>query len=139
MVAGDGTQRTSTERLAEACGVAHRVSFLGSVGEPLNPAIVYWGRKIFGCEIYDTWFQTETGSIMISNYPGMPIKPGSMGKPQPGIEAAVVDENGKVHYTDQPPPSSSRVTCSPDARASQRNPRTRSARRRCRRSADRPG
>ncbi|HRY33897.1 MAG TPA: AMP-binding protein [Bacteroidales bacterium] len=77
---------------------------LASVGEPLNSEAVIWSEKVFGKPFYDTYWQTETGSIMISNYPGMKIKPGSMGKPFPGIEACVVDpktfepipESGKI-------------------------------------------
>jgi acetyl-CoA synthetase len=64
---------------------------LCSVGEPLNAEAVLWSKKVFGLMFHDTFWQTETGSIMISNYPGMPIKPGSMGKPFPGITATVVD------------------------------------------------
>lgn len=67
-----------------------------SVGEPLNPEVIHWGRKVLGKEIYDTWFQTETGAIMITNRPGLPIKPGSMGKPVPGIEVAIVSDDGKA-------------------------------------------
>ncbi|MBI5820056.1 MAG: AMP-binding protein [Verrucomicrobia bacterium] len=67
-----------------------------SVGEPLNPEVISWGRKVLGKDIYDTWFQTETGAIMITNRPGLPIKPGSMGQPLPGIEAAIVRDNGEV-------------------------------------------
>jgi len=63
---------------------------LASVGEPLNSEAVIWSEKVFGKPFYDTYWQTETGSIMISNYPGMKVKPGSMGKPFPGIEAIVV-------------------------------------------------
>lgn len=62
-----------------------------SVGEPLNAEAVIWSEKVFGRPFHDSYWQTETGSIMISNYPGMEIKPGSMGKPFPGIEAAVLD------------------------------------------------
>jgi acetyl-CoA synthetase len=62
-----------------------------SVGEPLNPEAVVWSEKVFGLPFHDSYWQTETGSIMISNYPGMKIKPGSMGKPFPGIAASVVD------------------------------------------------
>jgi acetyl-CoA synthetase len=69
---------------------------LYSVGEPLNPEGVKWAMDVFGNKpFHDTWWQTETGSILITNFPEMPIKPGSMGKPMPGIEAAVVDETGK--------------------------------------------
>jgi acetyl-CoA synthetase len=64
---------------------------LCSVGEPLNAEAVVWSQEAFGRMFHDTFWQTETGSIVITNYPGMPIKPGSMGKPFPGITAAVVD------------------------------------------------
>jgi acetyl-CoA synthetase len=64
---------------------------LCSVGEPLNAEAVIWSEKVFGKPFLDTYWQTETGSIMISNYPGMKVKPGSMGKPFPGITATVVD------------------------------------------------
>lgn len=64
--------------------------FLASVGEPLNPEAVVWGQKAFGLPFHDNWWQTETGGIMISNYASMDIRPGSMGRPLPGIEAAVV-------------------------------------------------
>lgn len=64
---------------------------LASVGEPLNAEAVIWSEKVFGLPFHDSYWQTETGSIMISNYPGMKIKPGSMGKPFPGITAAVLD------------------------------------------------
>lgn len=64
---------------------------LCSVGEPLNPEAVIWSEKIFGKPFHDTFWQTETGSIMISNYPGISIRPGSMGKPFPGITAQLFD------------------------------------------------
>ncbi len=64
--------------------------FAGSVGEPLNPEGVAWGAEVLGLPIHDNWWQTETGGIMIANYAAMDIRPGSMGKPLPGIEAAVV-------------------------------------------------
>ena len=64
---------------------------LASVGEPLNAEAVIWSEKAYGLPFLDTFWQTETGSIMISNYPGMEIRPGSMGKPFPGITAAVLD------------------------------------------------
>ena len=72
--------------------------FIASVGEPLNPEAVRWGVKAFDLPIHDNWWQSETGGIMISNYNSMPIKPGSMGKPLPGIEAAIVevDENNQL-------------------------------------------
>lgn len=66
-----------------------------SVGEPLNPEAVVWADRVFGLTFHDTWWQTETGGMMICNYPTMDIKPGSMGKPFPGIDAAIVDDNGK--------------------------------------------
>jgi len=65
------------------------------VGEPLNPIIFDWGRRVFGKDIFDTWFQTETGSIIISNRPGLEIRPGSMGKPLSYLTAAILDEKGK--------------------------------------------
>lgn len=65
---------------------------LYSVGEPLNPEAVVWGEKIFGKPFHDNWWQTETGSIMIANYPIQDIKPGSMGTTFPGIEAGIVDD-----------------------------------------------
>ena len=68
---------------------------LASVGEPLNPEPIRWGLKTFGLPFHDNWWQTETGGILIANYPVMNIKPGSMGKPLPGIEAVIVDDNGK--------------------------------------------
>jgi len=65
--------------------------YLASVGEPLNPEAVLWSQELFGKPFHDTFWQTETGSIVITNFPGMPIKPGSMGKPFPGITATVLD------------------------------------------------
>ncbi|CAM2822556.1 acetate--CoA ligase [Paenibacillus sediminis] len=67
-----------------------------SVGEPLNPEVVRWGFKAFGQRIHDTWWMTETGGHLICNYPSMPIKPGSMGRPIPGIEATIVDDQGNM-------------------------------------------
>ncbi len=64
---------------------------LASVGEPLNSEAVIWSQRVFGKPFLDTFWQTETGSIMITNFPGMKIKPGSMGKPFPGITGAVLD------------------------------------------------
>ncbi|MDK9700048.1 MAG: acetate--CoA ligase [bacterium] len=64
---------------------------LASVGEPLNAEAVLWSQEAFGMMFHDTYWQTETGCIVITNYPGMPIKPGSMGKPFPGITATVLD------------------------------------------------
>ncbi len=64
---------------------------LVSVGEPLNAEAVIWSEKAYGLPFHDSFWQTETGSIVISNYPGTKIKPGSMGKPFPGITATVLD------------------------------------------------
>jgi acetyl-CoA synthetase len=66
-----------------------------SVGEPLNPEGVVWGERTLGLPIHDNWWQTETGGIMIANYAAMEIRPGSMGKPLPGIEAAIVRRTGE--------------------------------------------
>ncbi|KZE68840.1 acetyl-CoA synthetase [Fictibacillus phosphorivorans] len=66
-----------------------------SVGEPLNPEVIYWGKSILGKRIHDTWWMTETGAQLIVNLPTEPIKPGSMGKPFPGISVSVLDEEGK--------------------------------------------
>jgi acetyl-CoA synthetase len=70
--------------------------YVMSVGEPLNPEGVVWGQDAFDLPIHDNWWQTETGAIMIANYPSMPIRPGSMGRPFPGIEAAIIDEQGNA-------------------------------------------
>ena len=67
-----------------------RLRFVSSVGEPLNPAAVVWGQEALGLPIHDNWWQTETGGIMIANFASMEIRPGSMGRPLPGVEAAVV-------------------------------------------------
>jgi acetyl-CoA synthetase len=67
---------------------------LCSVGEPLNPEAIWWALETFGMPFHDTWWQTELGGISITNYPSLDIKPGSMGKPLPGIEAAIIDEDG---------------------------------------------
>ncbi|CAH1207075.1 Acetyl-coenzyme A synthetase [Paenibacillus plantiphilus] len=67
-----------------------------SVGEPLNPEVVRWGLKAYKQRIHDTWWMTETGAQLICNYPCMEIKPGSMGRPLPGIQAAIIDDNGNI-------------------------------------------
>ncbi|WP_106768211.1 acetate--CoA ligase [Paenibacillus faecalis] len=66
-----------------------------SVGEPLNPEVVRWGYKVYKHRIHDTWWMTETGGQLICNYPSMAIKPGSMGRPLPGITAAILDDHGR--------------------------------------------
>jgi len=66
---------------------------IASVGEALNPEIIKWSREKLGLPVHDTWFQTETGCIMIANTNETDIRPGSMGKPIPPIEADVLDEN----------------------------------------------
>jgi acetyl-CoA synthetase len=79
-----------------------KLRFIASVGEPLNPEAVSWGQQALGLPIHDNWWQTETGGIMIANAPAMDIKPGSMGKPLPGVEAAIVERlpNGDVRVID---------------------------------------
>lgn len=80
-----------------------RLRVIHSVGEPLNPEAVVWGQEALGLPIHDNWWQTETGGIMIANYPGMDIKPGSMGRPLPGIEAAIVrrTDQGSVEVIEE--------------------------------------
>ena len=79
-----------------------RLRHIFSVGEPLNPEVIKWARQVLGHDIYDTWWQTETGAIMITNRPGLPIKPGSMGRPLPGIGAAIVTDTGQQLPAHQP-------------------------------------
>ncbi len=86
--------------------------FVASVGEPLNPEAVVWGGEVWGRPIHDNWWQTETGGIMIANYEAMDIRPGSMGRPLPGVEVAVlrqgddgraqVGDDGTVEVIDEP-------------------------------------
>jgi acetyl-CoA synthetase len=75
-----------------------RLRFIASVGEPLNPEAVAWSQATLGMPIHDNWWQTETGGIMIANYAAMDIKPGSMGRPLPGVDAAILrrDDQGEV-------------------------------------------
>jgi acetyl-CoA synthetase len=79
-----------------------RLRFIASVGEALNPEAVRWGQEAFGLPIHDNWWQTETGGIMIANFAAMDIRPGSMGRPVPGIDAAILrrDEHGHVVVRD---------------------------------------
>ncbi|PSQ25508.1 acyl-CoA synthetase [Halobacteriales archaeon QS_9_68_17] len=80
--------RTNDETLADASlDLRHALS----IGEPLSAGVVEWGEETLGVTIHDTYGQTETGNMIITNYPSMAVKPGSMGKPLPGIEADVVD------------------------------------------------
>jgi acetyl-CoA synthetase len=78
--------------------------FLASVGEPLNPEAVVWSNQTFGRPFHDNWWQTETGGIMIANLAALPIKPGSMGRPLPGVDAAIVRRlpDGSVQPIDEP-------------------------------------
>jgi acetyl-CoA synthetase len=78
--------------------------FIASVGEPLNPEAVVWGQKALGMPIHDNWWQTETGGIMIANYASMEVRPGSMGRPLPGIEAGIVHlrKDGSVEVVNEP-------------------------------------
>jgi acetyl-CoA synthetase len=85
--------------------------FIASVGEPLNPEAVRWGEEILGLPIHDNWWQTETGCIMIANFADGEIRPGSMGRPLPGVDAAVLErgadgralvKGGRVHVLDRP-------------------------------------
>ncbi|MFE7896849.1 acetate--CoA ligase [Streptomyces sp. NPDC057424] len=76
--------------------------FIASVGEPLNPEAVVWGRDVLGLPVHDNWWQTETGCIMIANFAACEIRPGSMGRPLPGVEATVLKqgEDGRALITD---------------------------------------
>jgi acetyl-CoA synthetase len=67
-----------------------RLRVAASVGEPLNPEAVVWGSEVLGLPFLDNWWQTETGGIMIANLPCMDVRPGSMGKPLPGVDAGIV-------------------------------------------------
>ena len=90
------TAPTALRMLMKAGSPAHEgrdlssVRHACSVGEPLNPEVVNWGQQELGLAIHDTWWQTETGAIMVANFASLPIKPGSMGKPVPGIDVALV-------------------------------------------------
>jgi acetyl-CoA synthetase len=86
---------------AHACPA---LRFIASVGEPLNPQAVRWGLEAFGLPIHDNWWQTETGAIMIANTPALDIRPGSMGRPLPGIEAAIVrrEPDGRLRFIVDP-------------------------------------
>lgn len=81
-----------------------KLRFIASVGEPLNPEAVLWGVDAFGRPIHDNWWQTETGGIMIANYAAMDVRPGSMGRPLPGIEAGIVHRrrDGTLEFVTRP-------------------------------------
>ena len=81
-----------------------KLRIMASVGEPLNPEAVVWGVEAFSKPFHDNWWQTETGGIMISNYLSMDVKPGSMGRPLPGITAGIVErvEGGGVREITKP-------------------------------------
>ncbi len=81
-----------------------KLRFIASVGEPLNAEAVWWGKRVLGLPIHDNWWQTETGGIMVANTPAFDIKPGSMGRPLPGVDAVVVthDDSGTVSVIDEP-------------------------------------
>jgi acetyl-CoA synthetase len=76
--------------------------FIASVGEPLDPELVLWGQEAFGRPVHDTWCQTETGTITISNFASMDIRPGSMGRPMPGVKVALLgrDRDGRPEMVD---------------------------------------
>ena len=83
-------------RVGSALPRAHdlsRLRFVASVGEPLDPEAVYWGIEAFGRPIHDNWWQTETGGIMIANFLALEVRPGSMGRPLPGVEAGIVQRH----------------------------------------------
>jgi acetyl-CoA synthetase len=82
-----------------------QLRFVASVGEPLNPEAVVWGAEVLGRPIHDNWWQTETGGIMIANFASADIRPGSMGRPLPGIDAAILasDPDGEVLVVDGQP------------------------------------
>jgi acetyl-CoA synthetase len=67
-----------------------RLRLIASVGEPLNPEAVMWGNDVLGRPIHDNWWQSETGGIMVSNFLALDIKPGSMGRPMPGVRAGIL-------------------------------------------------
>jgi acetyl-CoA synthetase len=90
---------------AAAGRTLEHLRFVASVGEPLNPEGVVWGQEALGLPVHDNWWQTETGGIMIANYAAMDIRPGSMGRPLPGVEATILarDAHGEIRWQDGRP------------------------------------
>ena len=80
------------------------VRFIASVGEPLNPEAVTWSVRALGQPIHDNWWQTETGGIMVANFRSMAVKPGSMGRPMPGVEAGIVNRRPDGALTEERAP-----------------------------------
>ena len=76
-----------------------QLRFIASVGEPLNAEAVWWGKRVLGLPIHDNWWQTETGGIMVANTPAFDIKPGSMGRPLPGVDVVIVDHDDSEEAT----------------------------------------
>jgi acetyl-CoA synthetase len=76
--------------------------FIASVGEALEPEAISWSREVLGRPIHDNWWQTETGGIMIANVPGLDIRPGSMGRPLPGVEVAILAADPDPEREGQP-------------------------------------
>ncbi|WP_432072756.1 acetate--CoA ligase [Streptomyces wuyuanensis] len=104
------TPRQGPYDLPRSYDLSH-LRFIASVGEPLNPEAVLWGRDVLGLPVHDNWWQTETGCIMIANFAVCDIRPGSMGRPLPGVEAAVLEQGddgraliagGRVREVDSP-------------------------------------
>ena len=83
---------------------------INSVGEPLNPEAVVWSTKALDLPFHDNWWQTETGAILIGNYPWMPVRPGSMGRPIPGIQVGILDDN----YNELPPGEDGHLAIRPE-------------------------
>ena len=83
--------------------------YINSVGEPLNPEAITWGLGAYDQAIHENWWQTETGAILIANYPFQEVRLGSMGRPLPGIEATILDEN----YAEVPPGSEGSLAIRP--------------------------
>jgi len=98
-----------------ALAAAHDLRALRHVasgGEPHDPEVIAWTQETFGRPVHDTWRQTETGGIMLANFPGSPVRPGALGRPMPGVQAAVLvtdadrrvvlDDDGDVILVTEP-------------------------------------